>query len=222
MYGVVSLTNCTLAGNTAQGGNALRSGIGGFGGSGYGGAIFNLDGTLNLTFCTVADNTVAAGTGDSGNGAAGGGAIYNLAYGNTIAAGAAESATATITDGILSNSTGGVDLVNNVVNGNNTNTATATLNGPNLVQTSSGAISGTTPLTADPQLGLLQNNGGPTPTTALTSSSPAFQAGIPVSGVTTDQRGVSTWRWRTSTPRGRPASSARPSPGATAPSRPGS
>ncbi len=162
------------------------AGIGGLGGSGYGGAIFSLDGTLNLIFCTVADNTVTAGTGAS-NGGADGGAVYNLAYGNTIAAGAAESATATITDSILSDSTGGVDLVNNDVNGNNTNTATATLNGPNLVQTSSGAISGTTPFTADPQLGPLQSNGGPTPTMALTSSSPAFQAGIPVSGVTTDQ-----------------------------------
>jgi hypothetical protein len=41
----------------------------------------------------------------------------------------------------------------------------------------------------DPQLSGLANNGGPTQTMAITSSSPAFHAGIAIAGVTIDQRG---------------------------------
>jgi hypothetical protein len=186
MFGTATLTNCTLTANTALGGSSNIS-VGG-GGSGYGGAIFNLDGQLSLTFGTIADNTVSAGAGNPG-GNADGGAVYNLAFGNNINTADAMTATATITDSILSNSTGGVDLVNNIVNGSLPNTATLTLNGPNLVITSSGPISGTAPLTGDPQLGPMQDNGGPTPTMALPSSSPASSAGMPVAGVATDQRG---------------------------------
>ncbi|MGH7174165.1 MAG: choice-of-anchor Q domain-containing protein, partial [Gemmataceae bacterium] len=142
---------------------------------------------LNLTFCTLAGNTVNSA----------GGAVYNLAYGNTIVAngstpaGSAQTATAAITDSILSNTSGGVDLVNNSVNGKNTNTATVTLVDNNVVQTSSGAIGGTTALTGDPGLAALASNGGPTRTMAIpaSNSSSAYQAGTSVSGVTTDQRG---------------------------------
>ncbi len=186
--GSATVTNTTLTGNTAKGGDSLVfDGTQGDGGSGYGGAIFNLNGQLSLTFSTLAQNTVIAGTGAS-NGTADG-AVYNLAYGNTIATGGAVTATTTLTDSILSNTTGGVDLINNVVNGANTNTATVTLSGPNLVMASSGTISGTAALTADPQLGMPQNNGGPTPTMAITSSSPASAAGTSVVGIATDQRG---------------------------------
>jgi hypothetical protein len=184
MYGSLTLVNCTLTGNTAQGGYGYGSG------SGYGGAVFNLDGTVNLTFCTLSGNTVAAGQAYDSNhtGTANGGDVYNLAYGNVYNTGGAISSTATIANSILANSTGGNDLVNNVVNGANTNTATVTLSGPNLVRSSTGTISGTTPLTSDPQLGSLQNNGGPTPTLAIPNSSPATGAATSVSGVTTDQR----------------------------------
>ena len=50
-----------------------------------------------------------------------------------------------------------------------------------------GTISGT-PLTADPMLGPLQNNGGPTQTMALLPGSPAVDAGDSF-GISTDQRG---------------------------------
>ncbi len=184
MFGTATVTNCTLTGDSAQGGNGS-----GNGGSGYGGAIFNLDGSLLLTFCTVADNTVAGGSGQTASGAEDGGAVYNLAYGNTISDGSAQSATTTITDCILAESTGGVDVVNNVVNVNNVNTATVHLKGPDLVMSSNGTISGTPTVTADPHLGSLQNNGGPTETMAITSSSVAFEAATTVDGVVTDQRG---------------------------------
>jgi hypothetical protein len=56
---------------------------------------------------------------------------------------------------------------------------------------STGTIGGSAPLTADPQLGALGNNGGPMPMMALSTSSPTFQTGTSVAGVTTDQRGLS-------------------------------
>ncbi len=102
--------------------------------------------------------------------------------------GSALLATTIITDSILSNTSGGFDLVNTVVNGNHPNSATVTLSGPNLVMSSSGTISGTTPLNSDPRLGPLQNNGGPTPTMAQLPGSPAINVGVPVDGVTADQQ----------------------------------
>src|SRR4030095_14495343 len=42
---------------------------------------------------------------------------------------------------------------------------------------------------SDPQLGSLQSNFGPTPTLALSSGSPAVDAGDPDVGLPTDQRG---------------------------------
>ena len=173
MIGSVTVTNCTLVDNTAQGGFANVSG------SGFGGAVFNLDGSFNITFSTLADNHVSSA----------GGAVYNLAYGGSLGAGNAVTATATITNSILSNTSGGVDLVNKVVNGKNTNTATVQLVNNNVVQTSTGTLSGKAPLTADPNLGPLQANGGPTQTLATTSNSPVYQKGTAVAGITTDQRG---------------------------------
>lgn len=113
-----------------------------------------------------------------------------MAYGNSNARGAAVSANAVVLDSILANSQGGVDLVNNAVNGQHVNTAAVILPGPNLVMSSTGAISGTVPLSANPQLGPLQNNGGPTPTMALPLGSPASGAGTSIAGVFTNQRGL--------------------------------
>ena len=59
MYGSLTVVNSTFFNNTAQGGASEGS----FGGDGYGGAIFNLDGAVSLTFATIADNTVNGGAG---------------------------------------------------------------------------------------------------------------------------------------------------------------
>lgn len=178
MFGTTTLTNCTLTANIAQGGNATA--FAAAGGS-FGGAVFNLDGQLNLTFCTVAANTVTGGTGGT-DGQAMGGAVYNLAFDT----GGPQSATTTMTNSILSNSVGGVDLANN-----GGNQAIVLLNGPSLVMSRGGntPTTGEPTVTADPDLGPLQNNGGPTQTMAITTSSPASNAGAPVEGIVTDQRG---------------------------------
>ncbi|MBX7106307.1 MAG: hypothetical protein K1X57_19675, partial [Gemmataceae bacterium] len=191
LYGSVSATNTTFTANTALGGGGNQ------GGSAYGGAIFNLNGTVTLNFVTASLNTVTAG----GGGAQAGGVLYNLAYGNTPTGGTA-NASATITNSILANSVGAaIDLVNNTDRTKTISavpgTATVTLIGANIIRTSvsegpAGGISGPAPLTADPNLGALASNGGPTQTMALPANSPAAGVGMAVSGISTDQRGYTS------------------------------
>jgi hypothetical protein len=177
MYGTTTLINSTLAGNLVQGGFN--------GGMGYGGAIFNVDGTLNVTSSTIANNASTSG-----------GAVYNLALGTTPGStGTAQGvpSTVTLTDSILADSVGGSDLVNDQ---NNSTSGSAVVNAttPNIVAASStidGATTNGTPIAANPQLGLLFNYGGPTPTMSLLPGSPALGAGVAGTNVpTTDQRGV--------------------------------
>jgi hypothetical protein len=187
MYGTTTLINSTLASNLAEGGQGSTVG------DGYGGAIFNLDGTLSVTTSTIADNSTTGGVN-------GGGAVYNLAMGTTSpAAGGSNSAatgvpsTVTLTDSILADSVGSNDLVND----QNTSTAGAAVinaTAPNIVMAMStldGATTNGTPNTANPQLGLLFNYGGPTATMPLLAGSPALGTGAAGSNVpTTDQRGA--------------------------------
>jgi hypothetical protein len=81
--GIVSISNSTFAGNTANGGGGA-SGPNGFnfeskgsagspGGSAVGGGVFNQSGTVGITNCTFAANSLSGGKGgDGGAGNAGG------------------------------------------------------------------------------------------------------------------------------------------------------
>ena len=200
-FGQLTLVNCTFNQNTAQGGNAPNNATyTGGAGSGLGGAIFNLDGGVVITNSTLAGNTVAAGiigTGTAPTIAPAGGAVYNLAFGNDITTGLAVNATVTLTNVILSNTTGGTDLDNYTDASSHTaglDAASVNLAGPNVILTSgntgTGSITGTTPITIDPGLALLASNGGLTQTMALRAGSSAALAGTDVPGVETDQRGV--------------------------------
>lgn len=179
MYGTTMLINSTLAGNLAEGGS------GGSGGDGYGGAVFNVDGTLSVITSTLADNSATGYVN-------GGGAVYNLAMGTT-STGSGVPSTVTLTDSILANSVGSNDLVNDQ-NYSMSGSAIVNATAPNIVMAMStidGATTNGTPNTANPQLGLLFNNGGPTPTMVLLAGSPALGAGATGTNVpTTDQRGV--------------------------------
>ncbi len=180
MYGTTTLINCTLASNLAEGGQGANNG------AGFGGGVFNLDGTLNITTSTLAYNS-------SSSTSNGGAAVYNLAMGTT-SAGAGVPSNVNLTDSILADSIGSDDLVNDE---NSSTNGSAVINAttPNIVTTSStingaAAINGS-PSSANPQLGLLGNYGGQTPTIPLQSGSPAQGAGASANGVpTTDQRGV--------------------------------
>ncbi|QBB69027.1 Ig-like domain repeat protein [Pseudolysobacter antarcticus] len=191
------MINSTLTGNSASGGFAGAA-FGGAGGSGLGGAIFNLDGTVFVTFSTLAANTVVAGQGAFVNGSANGGAIYSLSY-NGAASTGSTSASLTLENSILSNSIGGSDLIVDqpatVSSGlaNQSVESTAVL-GKNLVMTSSSTNNAPAlpafPFTTNPQLSALTNNGGGTQTMALAAASPAINAAVfATSQPHNDQRG---------------------------------
>jgi hypothetical protein len=205
MYGTTTVINSTLTGNTAQGGNGF-GGINGTGGAGYGGALFNLDGVMDLTYATVAENTANGGSGSFNIGFPDGGAVYNLAFGNDPVTGNPQTATLTLTNGILaqSNSTVGFtinDLISNATNGLGVNTAQV-LGSANLVQNSFAFVGngstflapGVITVTANPNLGSLAINPGPVaiPTLALPPGSSAIGAAdLTVPNLPTiDERGL--------------------------------
>jgi hypothetical protein len=175
--GTVSLANCTIAGNTAQGGlGGTCSGepTAGQNGSGFGGGLFNLNGTASITNCTFARNTVEGSQADGsdllslGAPRLGPRAAATLAMTNTIAAYATPGAN---------------DVLAETLKG-----GTSTTSGTNnLIMTQFG-FSGGIISTADPLVSPLSNYGGPTPTCALLAGSPAIGSGTPV-GLHTDQRG---------------------------------
>lgn len=191
--GQVALRNCTLTANTAQGGNGGGGTGAGDGGDGLGGAFFNLDGTVTLINDTLALNSVAGGSG-AGTSSAHGGAVYNLVFGRDIDTGNAVTASLILNNSILSNS-----FVANIININGGLVAvddldsetSATVSGStSLVMSSTGSIPfGVITLTADPQLGSLQDNGGLTPTLLPSTGSPVLGAGDPGLASFTDQRG---------------------------------
>ncbi|MBV6449456.1 MAG: hypothetical protein MHPDNHAH_00166 [Anaerolineales bacterium] len=182
------VTNSTLSGNSAgdDGGGIYTAGtatvtnsaISGNSANYWGGGIYNDGSALTVTNSTLSGNSAANYGGGifndggaltvtnstlSGNSAFQGGGIINLGtlnYSNTI----------------IANSTGG-DCINVNTIGTNVN---------NLVQdnTCSPLLSG------DPNLGPLADNGGPTQTHALQSTSPAIDAGNAGACPSTDQRGV--------------------------------
>ena len=196
--GSAAIANSTLAGNAASGGLGNLTG-----GAAGGGAIFNLDGTVTLVNDTLAGNFVDAGGGSTA-GTADGGALYNLAEFSGILQ---TTAFATIANTILANSTGDLisgttfiqdgsfpqsDVYNEEVNG----TATIDSTGPNIVSAAvvniGGTLTGPAAMVANPNLGPLHNNGGPTQTLALEPGSQAIDAGsnAAAAGLASDQRGT--------------------------------
>jgi hypothetical protein len=132
--------------------------------AGWGGGIANsgyvVGGTLTVTNSTF-----------SANGALHGGGIANMliSYQN--------NSTLNSVNTIIANSFSGGDCYNAGDIGTNIN---------NLVEDGSCSAS----MSGDPNLVLLADNGGPTPTMALHSNSPALDAGNDISCPATDQRGV--------------------------------
>ncbi|HWE03502.1 MAG TPA: Ig-like domain-containing protein, partial [Tepidisphaeraceae bacterium] len=185
--GALTITNSTFANNSAYGGG------GGQAGQGLGGAIFNLNGVVTTNDSTIANNIAPQG----------GGAIYSLGD-NGIATQAGPvlpSITANIilNNSILSGSNDGAEnLVSDFVQNTNDSgqitghaAGTVASSGANdIVQT--GSVYTIAASVANPDLGALANNGGPTDTFAPAADSPAINAAsnalIPT-GVMTDQRG---------------------------------
>ncbi|HEY6042067.1 MAG TPA: right-handed parallel beta-helix repeat-containing protein [Anaerolineae bacterium] len=239
--GVLTVTNSTIAGNTAQS-------IGG--GGGDGGGLYNAGGTATIIASTLSGNRAISATNYS-NGFGGGVANQatltlinstisgNDAYGSgggILNAGTLSLYNATVTNnqadadfscagpdggtgGGLYNLGGTFTFRNTILAGNydtlksffcfshvndcaSSGTGTLTNGGYNLMQNYTGSglhactfINGA-PSLADPKLGGLANNGGPTLTHALAYGSPAIDGGDPSgcvgpgsSPLLTDQRG---------------------------------
>jgi hypothetical protein len=195
------------------GGAGGDPGHGGGGGSGLGGAIFSDGGSLTLLDSTFAGNAVRGGIG--GANASGGSAASGVGQGGAVcshnsavlvssctfvgniadqaalylvadiwASGAAVDNTA------LAATAGGSDLQAAVIN-----RGALSLTGfGDLVQSPGAGLAGlTAPLTGlSPLLGPLQDNGGPTRTSAPLPGSPLIDAGVTAvlpAGLSADQRG---------------------------------
>jgi CSLREA domain-containing protein len=177
--GNINIVNCTISGNRAEGGNCFDRGSKGKGGAiGYGG-----NGIFNLSNSTISGNSAQGGYGAGGPASSDGGGIFNAAMTN---------ATFNIKSTIVANNSAdvGPDVEGSFAS-----------QGFNLIgknDGSTGFISatdkkGTVAKPLNPKLGVLQNNGGPTETIALISSSPAVDKGSSVGltgNLTTDQRGA--------------------------------
>ena len=201
---VLSLNNCTLAGNStgsgAAGGAIYNSGLLTLTGctfsgnvAGSAGAILNQSSVCTVQNCTFAGNTASAGIGGAilsdygatlnllhctftGNSSTGlGGDVFNvLSLVNT-------------TNTIMAGST--PDDIYNV--SNSVVGSTNTFGGSNIVQVidNAGTLIGTsTILAVNPNLAPLGNYGGPTPTMPPLPGSPAIDA-APFTTLLTDQRG---------------------------------
>ncbi|MDX6698842.1 MAG: hypothetical protein QOE65_2239 [Solirubrobacteraceae bacterium] len=211
----VTATNTTFGLGSAGGGGAGGAGTGGSGGrggtnagpassiggtGGQGGDASGQDGAapgdgaataggVSLTHGTVAANVAAAGGGTGatvpGTGGAGGGANH----GSPGTAGA--DGTATPVSGPPSPPRGAVSdgdtLTRSVVAANAlANCAGSVVDGGENVSFGDNTCPG---LHADPKLGPLQDNGGPTPTMALGAGSAAIDAAASAGCPATDQRG---------------------------------
>jgi hypothetical protein len=186
--GSVSITNCTFYNNTAAGG-AGGSATGGPNGSvapgqpgsGLGGAVFNDNGQIIIQSSTL-----------DGNQANTGGGVFN--YVSTLTG---HTPFVILGDDILAGTAGGQS---DFASGGPAQSGRSFQAANNLIQNNAATLTPATPtVTAttitgvNPDLGPLQENGGPTWTMAPLPGSPVINAGsaVPLISSSTDQRGLS-------------------------------
>jgi hypothetical protein len=208
--GSLELTNSTVTGNSGDGSGGIynaNTGLLVMGGdtvnnntaTNTGGGIGNV-GQLTIYDCTIAANTARIGGGIANYGAlkignstvafntvtgagADGGGIYNVAASNQLA----------LLNTIVYNPNSGAATENDVLNP--IDQAQGDLFGSGTSGIASGGDLGGNQFNANPLLGALQDNGGPTATMALLPGSPAIGAGAATSQIpglpvlATDQRG---------------------------------
>jgi hypothetical protein len=190
--GTLSVTSSTFSGNSATGGGTHSCCAGG---TSTGGGIEN-SGTLLVTNSTFSGNlarglSVNVPTGDGGGIESSGTASISYVTvadnsainGGGIAVAAGPRSSVDSIDSIFQNAQGGNV---SVAAGGSFRSL-----GHNLFSDApSVSLDPTDLLNANPLLGPLADNGGPTLTRALLAGSPAMSAGFAVIGITTDQRGA--------------------------------
>jgi hypothetical protein len=174
--GTLSINSSTITGNEAVGGSTAGLGnIVGPAGNGLGAGLYIAGGAVSINNSTLADNQAIGGAATlAGMGGAGdGGGIYNAA-----GRGALQMYDTILADN--SASTAGPDLDGSI-----------TSLGHNLIGNSTGGsgFAASDLRNVNPQLGPLQDNGGPTQTMALLPGSPAIDAGHNANAPAYDQRG---------------------------------
>ncbi len=179
--GTLNLINSTLAGNTATPGNGAK---------GLGGAVFTRNGRVEITSSTLAANTANDG----------GGAIYVVADAASGSGFTGGTATVVMVNSIFADTPNGASNYEEINLGGAGIDSTGTTN--NVIESDPPVGSAPEVISsADPQLGPLADNGGPTKTMALLAGSPAIDAGsnAAASALTTDQRGTDFNRIENST-----------------------
>jgi hypothetical protein len=198
-----------VGGAFAGSANAFNGG----GGAGLGGTIFNDSGTLVVINSTFNGNTAVRGNGGGAgapgaadNGADAGAAIFSYHGSTTLQH-------VTISGNESTGGGGGVyiyqdpnlqaptslSIYNSIISNNGAGFAAPAecmINGPSITTGGSGNLildNGNCPGVvsgSDPILGPLKNNGGLTPTMAITKTSPAFNAADPSHATNRDQRNI--------------------------------
>ncbi|MCI0710435.1 MAG: hypothetical protein L0154_09765 [Chloroflexi bacterium] len=210
-FGTLNIDNSTFSDNSAVGGGAIYNSLGRTldidsstfsdnSASDSGGAIHNSGGMLPITNSTFSGNSASNGGAihnDNGgtlnidnstfsdNSAVGGGAIYNFVGVLAITSSTFSGNTAAGAGDTLDSPLGTINIASSLIAGGD---CSGTINdaGNNLSFNATGCP-GTV---ADPQLGSLQNNGGPTDTILPALSGPAVNAYAAPCATATDQRGI--------------------------------
>jgi hypothetical protein len=171
--GTLTINSSTIANNDASGGSSAGLGASAIVGNGYGGGLFIASGTVSINNSTIAGNQAFGGSSYYGASPVGNG------YGGGISAGASALH---LYDTILADNT--ADSAADLDGG-------FTSQGHNLVGYTSGGsgFAASDLVNVNPQLGPLQDNGGPTQTMALLPGSHAIDAGDNTNAPTYDQRG---------------------------------
>lgn len=191
----MTLTNCTLFSNKAQGGSGgfggaadaasggTQSGSGGSGGNGLGGSLFDGNGSLTVINCTVASGSATAGQPGAGGA---GDSVNHIATGPSGRVGVGRG-------GGVAVQTGRATLRNTIVayNDEGGNGFGTLVDGGHNISSDSTCHFGTNSLNnTDPLLGPFANNGGPSFTMGLYPGSRALNAADAAASPPTDQRGV--------------------------------
>ncbi len=207
--GITTLGSMTINDSSIQ---ANRAGQAGYSGGSGGGGIYLFSGALVVNRSLVRDNTILGSFAGSGIYAHGTLTLNNstLAQNHGAQTDAALSvflSTVTLENTTISGNEkygvqfkGGTFTLRNTLLADNATadcyiysgySGTFSSLGYNLVENKNNCAFGVNDiLNTDPQLGALQDNGGPTYTQALSSNSPAIDAGDPANCPATDQRGV--------------------------------